>query len=203
MDGGCDFSPLKDEIQGRLKAITIAVEGLMGALDFQQICLLNEFQQVKNMLVETKSLASTFYLNCYLSPFTNKHEELSTSIANLSQRNHGALIVIQRSDPVEPYMTAGVMVGATVTHSLIESIFIPGSPLHDGAVFIQQDKIVTAGNILPVSRASAGEKKLGTRHRAGLGLTEHCDALVIIVSEETGQASFALNGKLYPFSAEV
>lgn len=111
MERNCDFSPLKDEIRGRLKEITIKVENLMESLDFQQNCMLKEFQQVKNMFLETKSLASTFYLNCYLSPFTNKHDELSISIANLSQRRHGALIVIQRSDPVEPFITAGVMVG--------------------------------------------------------------------------------------------
>jgi len=203
MERSCDFSPLKDEIRGRLKEIVIAVESLMDGLDLQQICLLNEFQRMKTMFLETKSLASTFYLNCYLSPFTKKHDQLSISVANLSQRRHGALIVIQRSDSVEPFMTAGVMVGAALTHSLIESIFIPGGPLHDGAVFIQQEKIVSAGNVLPLTQASVSQNKLGTRHRAGLGLTEHCDALVIIISEETGQASFALNGKLYPFSAEV
>jgi DNA integrity scanning protein DisA with diadenylate cyclase activity len=85
-------------------------------------------------------------------------------------------------------------------HALIESIFYPRNPLHDGAILIRSDHIVSATNVLPLSDKKINGRKLGTRHRAALGLTEKCDALVLIVSEETGKITFSINGNLYPVS---
>lgn len=197
----CDFSPMIVEVKNRLLQISLSTEALINGLDHDAgNCLLNEFHSMKEQFVETESLASTFYLKCYLSPYTAKYNELSQAIAHLSQRRNGALLVVQRSDQLDRFITPGVPVSAMLTHSLLESIFTPGGPLHDGAVVIQGDKIISAANVLPLTQRETEQKKLGTRHRAGLGLSELCDALVIIVSEETGQASFSLNGNLYPFS---
>ena len=82
--------------------------------------------------------------------------------------------------------------------SLLESIFYPGNPLHDGAVLVRENQIVSAANVLPLTKTVISGKKLGTRHRAAIGLSEQSDALVLVVSEETGKISFAFGGKLYP-----
>ncbi|MCG6199310.1 DNA integrity scanning protein DisA nucleotide-binding domain protein, partial [Anoxybacillus sp. LAT_38] len=103
-----------------------------------------------------------------------------------------------RNDPLDRLIQAGVPIGASLSYSLLESLFYPGSPLHDGAVLVRANRIVSAGNVLPLSRVDAGGRKLGTRHRAAIGLTEQSDALVLVVSEETGKTSFAFKGKLYP-----
>jgi diadenylate cyclase len=108
--------------------------------------------------------------------------------------------VIQRGDPLDSLIQPGITIGAELTHSLLESIFFPGNPLHDGAVLVSQNQIVSAANVLPLSDMSTGGKKLGTRHRSALGLSERSDALVLVVSEETGRVSFAMNGKLYPIN---
>ena len=147
-----------------------------------------------------ESVAASFYLNCYLSAFTDKFEDLSVCVQRLSHRNHGALIVVERGDPLDPFIQKGTDVGAILTPALLEAIFYPGNPLHDGAVLIRANQIVSAANVLPLTTAVISGKKLGTRHRAALGLTEQSDALVLVVSEETGRVSFALNGKLYPIN---
>lgn len=144
--------------------------------------------------------ASSFYLNCYLSPYTDKYSELSICVQNMSQRRHGGLIVIQRNDSLDDLIQTGISIQAELTHSLLESIFFPGNPLHDGAVMVNGNQIVSAANILPLTNRIFGDKKLGTRHRSALGLSERSDALVLIVSEETGQVSFACEGNLYPIN---
>lgn len=145
--------------------------------------------------------AATFYLNCYLSPFTDKYPELSICVQNMSRLRHGGLIVIQREDSLESLMKPGIHIGAELTHSLLESIFFPGNPLHDGAVMVNHNQIVSAANVLPLSDIFTGDKKLGTRHRAALGLSEQSDALVLVVSEETGRVSFAFDGNSYPVTS--
>ena len=90
-----------------------------------------------------------------------------------------------------------------MTNSLLESIFYPGNPLHDGAVLIKGDKIYSAANVLPLSNVVLGGKKLGTRHRAALGLSEKSDALVLVVSEESGIISFAIDGSLFSISVTI
>jgi diadenylate cyclase len=147
-----------------------------------------------------ESIGASFYLQCYLSAFEINYVDLSITIQHLSERHHGGLIVIQRNDPIESYIHSGIEVGAKLTPPLLESIFYPGNPLHDGAVLVVSDQIVSAANVLPVSNTTVVGKKLGTRHRAAIGLTELTDALVLVVSEETGQSSFAYKGKLHPIN---
>ncbi|SEB71176.1 Diadenylate cyclase (c-di-AMP synthetase), DisA_N domain [Paenibacillus sp. GP183] len=197
----CDVSPLKEQMKLQLRQISKEIERSLATLDNENYCLLSEFVLISDAIQNVESIAASFYLQCYLSTFTNRFLELSISIRHLSERRHGALVVIERNDSVDTFLHSGIPIGATLTHSLLESIFYTGSPLHDGAVLIKSDFIFSAGNVLPLSKALAGEKKLGTRHRAAIGLTEETDALVLVISEETGGASFAFKGKLYPINA--
>lgn len=93
-------------------------------------------------------------------------------------------------------MDTGVRVDAETSSELLNTIFFPGSPLHDGAVIIQGDRIMACGCVLPLSQNPDIEKPRGTRHRAAIGLSEETDSLVVVVSEETGNISLALNGKI-------
>ena len=196
----CDFSPMKLAVEEDIRQIITALEGNLEAIGDQNNCLLCSFEKIKEDFFNIEMKAATFYLHCYLSPFTDKYLELSICVQNLSKRRHGGLIVIQREDSLESLIRPGIPIGAYLSNSLLESIFYPGNPLHDGAVMVNQNQIVSAANVLPLSDRYTGEKKLGTRHRAALGLTEKSDALVLVVSEETGKVSFALDGNLYPIS---
>ncbi|RNB91926.1 hypothetical protein EDM56_04020 [Brevibacillus fluminis] len=196
----CDFSPMKEKLKEHLTQTNEQLGLLLSSLDRDGSCLLHEFEQIMNRFSQIKATAAAFYLRCYLSPYTDSYLALSTGIQHLSERRHGALIVIERNDPTESFMQKGIPVGAMFTHSLLESIFYPGSPLHDGAVLIKGNQIISAAHVLPHSTLYSGEKKLGTRHRAAIGMSEQTDALVIVVSEETGRASFALDGTLYPLA---
>jgi diadenylate cyclase len=122
-------------------------------------------------------------------------EEIISTTSALSKQRIGALIVIQRQTGLREYIERGRMIDAGVSKDLLCSVFFPKSPLHDGAVMIVNDKIVSACSILPVSEASINPE-LGTRHKAGLGISEVSDAIAIIVSEETGSVSIAVGGKL-------
>lgn len=114
----------------------------------------------------------------------------------LSKDKIGALIVIERQTGLNEYIETGIKVGGKVTTELLMNIFVPNTPLHDGAVIIRSDKIMAAGCYLPLTENPNLSKELGTRHRAALGITEQSDAIAIIVSEETGVISVAKEGKL-------
>nr|WP_132743605.1 sporulation-specific diadenylate cyclase CdaS [Scopulibacillus darangshiensis] len=182
-----------DEMKHEISHIT-------DALDHKQCCILKEFEQIQGIFGNFQSTAASYYLKFYLAPYTDCYPTLSTALQHMSERNHGALIVIQRDDLLDDLIQPGTRVGATLTFPLLESIFYPGGPLHDGAVIIQENMIVSAGNVLPLTHSIVGDRKLGTRHRAALGLSELSDALILVVSEETGRTSFALGGKLFPIS---
>jgi diadenylate cyclase len=115
---------------------------------------------------------------------------------NLSKASTGALIVITRSNDLQFYQYSGEQINANINSRLIENIFFKNSPLHDGAMIISQHKIKSVACILPVSKDQSIPKRMGLRHRAALGITEQSDAVAIIVSEETGQISYAENGKI-------
>lgn len=197
----CDISPMKEQLKQQLRHISAEIECSLDTLDNDENnCLLSRFDEIREAFKQVESIAASFYLQCYLSSFTNHYLDLSICIQHLSERRHGALIVIQRNDLLDMFMHSGIMLEATLTYSLLEAIFYPGNPLHDGALLIQSDRIVSAANVLPVSNITV-EKKLGTRHRAAIGLTERSDALVLVVSEETGNASFAYKGILHPINS--
>lgn len=125
--------------------------------------------------------------------------QLVEAIENMSSSRTGALIVIEREISLNDITETGTTVDATISSQLVENIFYEGAPLHDGAMIIRDDRIHAAGCVLPLTQNKSLSKDLGTRHRAGIGITENSDALVIIVSEETGIISMAQNGKLTRF----
>jgi len=124
-------------------------------------------------------------------------EELVNAVEVMSLRKTGAIIAIERRNPLRIYVGTGSLLDAMVTSELIRTIFTNLTPLHDGAVIIINNRIAAAGCILPLSDTPDMSKELGTRHRAALGLSEETDAAVIVVSEETGIISLAVDGKMH------
>ncbi|HET7035383.1 MAG TPA: diadenylate cyclase CdaA [Thermomicrobiaceae bacterium] len=122
-------------------------------------------------------------------------DEIGRATSQLSRYRYGALIVIERETGLGEYVVRGVPLDANLTWQLLINIFYPNSPLHDGAVIIRGDTILAASCVLPLSENVTGSQ-LGTRHRAGLGISEESDAVAVIVSEETGRISVAHNGRL-------
>ena len=117
--------------------------------------------------------------------------------ANLfSQHQTGALIVIEREIGLRTYVESGVAMDARLSYDLLATIFRPSAPLHDGAVIIQKDRLAAAACFLPLSMNPVLSTQMGTRHRAGIGITEETDAIAVIVSEETGAISMAVGGKI-------
>jgi len=114
----------------------------------------------------------------------------------LSRHRHGALIVLERETGLGEHIDTGIAMDAAVTPELLETIFFPNTALHDGAVIIRDDRIVAAACVLPLVENLVGERHMGTRHRAALGVTVGTDAVVVVVSEETGIISIAHNGRM-------
>ncbi len=122
--------------------------------------------------------------------------EIIRAVEKFSETATGALIVLKRDTGLLEYIETGTLIDSMVSAAALETIFFPNTPLHDGAVIIEGDRIVAAGCLLPLSENSEISKELGTRHRAAVGLSEVSDAIVIVVSEETGAISLAEDGKL-------
>lgn len=196
----CDFTTMTQILKKDIHKVIKELQSNLEVIDDEDNCLLCNFEKIKKEFLEIEIKAASFYLNCYLAPFTDKYPALSLSLQNMSRMKHGALIVIEREESLETLIRPGIPIGAELTHSLLESVFYPGNPLHDGAVLVRLNQIVSAANVLPLSDIYTGDKKLGTRHRAALGLSERSDALVLVVSEETGRISFAKGGNMYPIT---
>jgi len=123
--------------------------------------------------------------------------EVSKAAERLSRSRAGAIIAIERQVRLDEYVPTGVEMQARVSADLLATIFTPHSPLHDGSVIIRGDTIIGAGCILPLTQTSMLDRSLGTRHRAALGLAEETDALVVVVSEESGSISLAAHARLW------
>lgn len=132
--------------------------------------------------------------------FTNDEQiidAICAAAARLSERRHGALVVLERSDPLDEFINTGVALDSEVSPQLFLTIFWPKTELHDGAVIIRKGRVASAASVLPLSSGrNLSDRKLGTRHRAGLGISEVSDALCVIVSEETGRISVANRGRM-------
>jgi DNA integrity scanning protein DisA with diadenylate cyclase activity len=160
----------------------------------QEVLELREgFNQLKQGLLKT-------HLKCCISASLEIPAGVVLAVSKLSERRYGAIIVIEQEDNLDDYLQGGVIIDAVVSAAILESIFYPGSQLHDGAVFIRNKRVVKAGCLLPFASIPSGLEALGlgTRHQAAVGLSQASDALVIVVSEEKGWISLALHGQLYP-----
>lgn len=124
-------------------------------------------------------------------------KEISRGTESLSRDKYGALIAIEKSDPLSAYIESGVPIDSRVSSDLIEAIFTPNNPLHDGGLVIQHGRIASAGCLFPLTQKPDLSRVFGTRHRAALGLSEETDAIIIIVSEERQDMSLVYKGKLY------
>lgn len=122
---------------------------------------------------------------------------ITRAAAKMSERQIGALIVIERESPLDDLAATGTRLNAVLSEELLGSIFNPGSPLHDGAVIIRGSRILAAGCTLPLSESAHVGTMIHTRHKAALGVAEESDAAVVVVSEETGTISLAVEGKLH------
>jgi diadenylate cyclase len=138
------------------------------------------------------------FLSFFINPeIKNTTEAVLTAASKLADMHYGALIVLERNVKLTSIIESGKELNSVVSADLLQTIFTPYTPLHDGAVVIRGDQIVTANATLPLSQNPAYTRLHGMRHKAGVGATEDTDAVVVIVSEETGQISYAFNGRLY------
>jgi len=150
---------------------------------------------------EIRRALSRFGRNLSLMKFTSRnpkdsHDDIVMAAEYFSQNRIGALMVVERQAGLRTYIESGIPLDAKLSYDLLLSIFRPGSPLHDGAVIIERSRVAAAGFFLPLSLNPLISKQLGTRHRAGIGITEDSDAVVVLVSEETGSISLASGGAI-------
>ena len=151
--------------------------------------------------LERLGRASQFLTTSYRNPAEmDVIAAISHAAARLSERRHGALIILQRLDSLEEYVQTGVSLGADVTPELLLQIFYPNTPLHDGAVIIVHSEVIAAACVMPLSASGilnrTPERQMGLRHRAALGTSEASDAIAVVVSEESGAISIAHAGRM-------
>jgi diadenylate cyclase len=123
-------------------------------------------------------------------------EVVTDTVVELASQRTGGLLVFERRDEIDDFIVPGTRLDAVVSEHLLTGLFNKYNPLHDGAVLVRNERIFSAGNFLPISENTTLSDELGTRHRAAVGLTERCDAVVVIASEERGEMSIAYNGRL-------
>ncbi|MBI1848998.1 MAG: TIGR00159 family protein [Planctomycetes bacterium] len=143
-------------------------------------------------------LGQTPFLKRFLRSESRVIEEIVKATRRMSEAKIGGLIALEQAVGIESYIEKGEPIDAEVNASLIETIFYPGSLLHDGALIIRNGRIVAAGCLFPLTDNPELSRRFGTRHRAGIGVTEESDAIAVIVSEETGAISVAHRGRLLP-----
>ncbi|MCP4265240.1 MAG: TIGR00159 family protein [Candidatus Brocadiaceae bacterium] len=136
------------------------------------------------------------YFRIFVKSEVKVNKEIIKAVTSLSGNKIGGLITIEREDGLNHYVESGTRIDSNISSDLISTIFWPGTPLHDGAVIVQELKIAAAGCLFPLTDSEDISKTCGTRHRAGIGITEETDSISIIVSEETGLISVAVGGKL-------
>ena len=124
-------------------------------------------------------------------------KEIAGATESLVKEKHGALIAIENSDSLNPYVGTGVKIEAEISSDLIQAIFTPNNPLHDGGLIIQQARISYAGCLFPLVQSNELERIFGMRHRAAIGLSEETDAVIVVVSEERQDVSLVYGGRLY------
>ena len=153
-----------------------------------------ELRRALDRIGQGKFLGSAVYLNA--EEADTLVNEIDKVVFNMSAKKIGALIVLEREIGINEIIDTGIRVDGLVTAPFMMNVFIPNTPLHDGAAVIRGNRMIAAGCLLPLTENRSLSTELGTRHRAALGLSEQCDAVVVIVSEETGIVSIAENGHI-------
>ena len=161
--------------------------------------LLGRVSRLRATLGEIERSLQEKHLRCCLFPQIDGAEEISQVLLQLSAKKVGALIAVERNMNLDDLVKSGTLINAELSASLLLSLFYPGSSMHDGAVIIRHEKIIAGGCILPLSADHNifKVKGLGTRHRAGVGLSQVSDAAVFIVSEQTGRVTLAVGGQMF------
>lgn len=178
---------------GHLDTVNWLIRNLVGYLVFAAIVL---FQADIRRALAHFGRARFFRYFTRLESDDETIEEVVVAATTLATKRIGAIIVMERDIGLRNYIEGGIPLDATLTYDLLVSTFQPSSPLHDGAVIIQGDRVAAAGCFLPLTTNPRLDKDLGTRHRAAIGLTEETDAVAVVVSEETGSLSLALDGRI-------
>jgi len=172
---------------------------LQNTMQFGFLALLVMFQPELRRALEQmgrSNIGKIFNVNTREEMLVYAIDEIARAVDSLSKNKIGALICIERMTKLGDIVKTGTALDALVSGELLVNIFVPNTPLHDGAVVIAGNKILAAACILPLTHSNNLSRELGTRHRAAIGLSETCDAVVVVVSEETGRISMARNGDL-------
>ena len=157
------------------------------------VALIVLFQPELRLVLSKLSVKGKKYRE--ITEFDHFLDGIAHAIYRLSDRKYGALVVLENQDSLDEYANKAVVLKALFSSEILESIFVPTTPLHDGAVIIRGTEVLSAATILPLADDSTQlSKSMGTRHRAGLGVSQLTDALIIVVSEETGKVSVARDG---------
>lgn len=195
----------EEAIRQQLEELKVRITGLHKDISCLRQCsrlriLLQKMYEIREGLNQLEKRLLETHLKCCISPNLNIPEEVILSLSRLSEKRHGALIVMEHEDNLDEHVQGGTIIEAAVSAPILQNIFYPGSPLHDGAVIIRNGNVYKASVLLPLARHTPELEALGlgSRHRAALGLSQVSDALVIVVSEEKGWISMALRGQLYP-----
>ena len=166
--------------------------------------LLLQITRLRDALVEIQKSMQEKHLACCIFPRFRGSSEIARAMQQLSLKRIGALIALEQEIGLGDYVRSGTLLNAELSASLLLSLFYPGNPLHDGAVIIRGNSVVAAGCVLPLSgdHTTFKLKDLGLRHRAGVGLSQVSDAVVFVVSEETGTISMATEGQLFEMNLQ-
>jgi len=175
-----------------LDTVNWVIRNLLGYLVFAVIVL---FQSDIRRALAHLGRAPFFRYLAKTESAEESIEELVVAATMLSNQRVGAIIAIERQIGLRNYIEGGIRLDAVLTYDLLISIFLPGSPLHDGAVIVQEDRVAAAACFLPLTVNPRLAKELGSRHRAAIGLTEENDSVAIVVSEETGGISIVVDGQ--------
>ncbi|MBN1615620.1 MAG: DNA integrity scanning protein DisA nucleotide-binding domain protein [Deltaproteobacteria bacterium] len=196
----------RDEaVRKKIAELKSRVSELAKGIPFLKHCsrlsfFLQGIYQVREVINQLEQMVLQNHLKCCISPNIKVPGEVILAVSRLSQKRHGAIIAIEQESNLDEHLEGGTLINAGISSSILENIFYPGSPLHDGAVVIKNTIIRKANCLLPLApqNQKMDSLRLATRHRAALGLSQVSDALIIVISEEKGWVSMALRGQFYP-----
>ena len=185
---------------GRLKAFNYLLSHVV--LNWGVVALIVLFQPEIRRVLEQVGSSQLPFLQMFSKPQVDRHlieqaiSETVSACGDMSKSRTGALIVFERKNQLDEHLRSGTKLDAEVSSELLKNIFFVKAPMHDGAVLVREGRVLGAGCLLPVSKNVNLSRDLGMRHRAGIGMSENSDAVVVLVSEETGSISVAVGGML-------